>query len=105
MHYTITQSEQDIDPARIPEAQVQFVPGHDLGGGYTRHLVELGEGDTSSNPASTKGPILGPCFVCYDRHRTGISVQIYKDAGGFYDDIFETRKQREAMRAARLADG
>lgn len=102
MHYTIYKSKQDIDPARIPEAQVQFVPGHDLGGGYTRHLVQLAEGDTADNPASSKGPLYGPAFVCYDVHRSGIDVGMYSGPGEFYDDIYDARRKREAMREARL---
>lgn len=33
--------------------------------------VELGEGDSSWNPASTKRVISGPCRVQYEQHQDG----------------------------------
>lgn len=97
-HFTIKEGKTDPVTGEL----ATYVVGHDLGGGYTRHMVQLAMGDTADNPASTKGPIYGPQFVVYDCHKTGISVGLYSDPGEFYDDIFETRKQREAMKEARL---
>jgi len=104
-HFTIRKDNSTIAVYETDKPTVKhcYVPGHDLGSGYTRHLVQLEEGDTADNPASTKGPIYGPCFICYDVHRSGISVGVYSNPGEFYDDIYNTRVQREKMMADRLA--
>jgi hypothetical protein len=50
----------------------------DIGKGWTRARVELAEGDSAVNPASTKeeNVLRGPMVVEYDRSRSGISVYI-----------------------------
>lgn len=94
MHYTIYKEQAADD-------NTTYVVGHSLGGGYTRHIVELGDGDTSSNPSSTKGPIYGsnpPSLVVYDCHKTGIRVVIYDSAKDFYESLFVS-PPKEAMQA------
>ena len=46
----------------------------DIGGGFTIAGVELQRGDTTWNPASTKGPLYGPSLVEYVMHYSGIQV-------------------------------
>ena len=106
-HFTIDQDHRTIETREtgLPIVYHHILNGHDLGGGYTRYLVQMAEGDTADNPCSTKGPIYGPAFVCYDVHRSGISVQIYNDPGEFYDDIYAARQRREAMLADRMSGG
>lgn len=83
MHYTLN------SPSVIKAADSRSVhiPGHSLGEGWTRHIVELTEGDTADNPASTKSPLYGPGFIVYDVAKTGITVREFDDAGPFYDSI------------------
>jgi len=97
MHYSIERRHLESGLCE----DVCYVPGHTLGNGWTRHIVELAEGDTADNPCSTKGPIYGPAFVTYDCHRSGITVHVDNNAGEFYDALYETRKQREQMMADR----
>lgn len=85
-HYTIDKDHSTIESMETnkPKVKHRYIPGHSLGGGWTRHIVELAEGDTADNPASTKGPIYGPAFVVYDCHKTGITVHVHDDASEFY---------------------
>jgi hypothetical protein len=92
MHYTIRRDNHPTATTAsgrtIGTVQHQYVPGHSLGDGWTRHIVELGEGDTADNPLSTKGPIYGPAFVVYDCHKTGITVHLHESAEEFYKAIW-----------------
>lgn len=98
MHYTISKSDPAVDSYTDG---VRYVVGHDIGGGWTRHIVQLDKGDTADNPASTKGPIHGPGLVVYDRHHTGITVHEYDNADGFYADVVKNAKARDEMMARR----
>lgn len=44
----------------------------DLGNGWSEASVTLREGDTATNPASTKGPLYGPAKVTYQKAPGGI---------------------------------
>lgn len=85
-HYTI-----DATRAREHADAVTYVPGHSLGAGWVRHICELNIADTADNPASTKGPIYGPCVVVYDVSPSGIRARQYDDAAGFYADLVPVR--------------
>lgn len=86
MHFTLNRDQQvNGDPG----LDVQYIPGHSLGGGYTRHIAQLAEGDTADNPASSKGPIYGPCVVVYDVAPSGIQIHVDEDASAFYKSVNE----------------
>lgn len=105
-HFTINKDHRTIEVRETDKPIVKhcYVPGHDLGAGWTRHLVQLEEGDTADNPASSKGPIYGPCFLCYDVARSGINVGVYDDAGGFYRDLTK-HTLRKLRRAHEVSQG
>lgn len=85
-HYTI--NEERRGAARATESKpTVFVPGHSLGAGWVRHIVELQHGDTADNPASTKGPLYGPSVLVYDVAPSGTTVHEYDSAKGFYDSL------------------
>jgi hypothetical protein len=88
MHFTISKEKASANP------EMTYVVGHSLGGGWTRHLVELDKGDTADNPASTKGPIYGPSFISYDISPSGITVHVEESCKEFYDSIFRGRIQQ-----------
>ena len=86
MHYTIKSTKKPTTPGTVQ------VPGHSIGDGSTRHLVELKPGDTADNPSSATEPIRGPGFVVYDVRqvapgRTDTSTRRYANARGFYDAV------------------
>lgn len=83
MHYT-TVKPKSGDPINPDEV---YVPGHSLGHGWTRHIAEIGDGDTHVNFASTKGPIYGPALVVTDISPSGITQRIHDDAAGFYASL------------------
>lgn len=107
MHYTINKNRRNEQVRmKLGDADVQYVPGHSLGEGWTRHIVELAEGDTADNPGSTKHPVYGPCVMVYDVARSGITGTQYNDSAGFYkairdfDDERVIHKLKQAHEAA-----
>ncbi len=86
-HYTLSRSAPIESVEDGVKTKFVYVVGHSLGNGWTRHIVELQEGETADNPASTKGPLYGPALVVYDVSRTNIHVHVHKDAEEFYTAI------------------
>lgn len=91
-HYTIYGIADDYEPA--PGEKMVYVPGHDIGNGWTRHMVQIAKGDTADNPSSTKGPIYGPAFIVYDVHASGIRTQLFDTPGQFYAALGEFAIER-----------
>lgn len=49
----------------------------DIGNGWQAATIKLDDGETAPNPASTYGPIYGPCVVTYRRAPSGsIKVEV-----------------------------
>lgn len=94
-HYTIDKKYEGRAGLAIEGNEPVYVPGHSLGEGWTRHIVELAKGDTADNPASTKGPLYGPGFVTYDISPQGTTAYEEDSCKGFYEAIFRGRVQRE----------
>jgi hypothetical protein len=89
MHYTIYNCDGKAIEVSWQDAPVEahYVPGHDIGNGWRRHIVQLNAGDTATNPASTKRPLFGPGFIVYDVAPSGITAHEYNDSAEFYDAI------------------
>jgi hypothetical protein len=106
MHYTISKNAAEAanmdDHKMGTSSSKTYVPGHDIGEGWTRHLVQLDMGDTADNPASTKGPLHGPGFVVYDCHRTGISVREFDSPDDFYNGMRSTQLLVQAIDSGQL---
>lgn len=111
MHYTInknaittllTDAAADRGDWMAPLEHTRYVPGHDIDDGWTRHMVQLDEGDTADNPASTKGPLYGPGFVVYDRHRTSITVREFDSPADFYNSMRSTQLLVQAIDSGQL---
>jgi hypothetical protein len=96
MHFTIDKNFNHPDSSLHGKA-AHWIPGHDLGEGWTRYIVQLAKGDTADNPSSTKRPLYGPAFVVYDVAHTGITTHVHKDAGEFYDALYEAEHQRRSL--------
>lgn len=105
-HYTINQKHNTIKVHETNKPVVNHVilNGHDIGNGWKRYMVQLEQGDTADNPASTKGPLYGPGFVVYDVAPSGITVREFDNAGQWYPNLLgskEAEKLREIIRDAR----
>lgn len=91
MHFTIDSS---YSPGHNPKLRTMvaintpvYVVGHSIGG-VTRHIVDLGNGDTADNPASTKELIYGPAFVVYDVFDDGgTNASVFENAKAFYNSF------------------
>ena len=55
-----------------------------IGNGYTETVLELEEGDTADNPASTKWVFAGPGTVGYLIHPSGTQVHADESVGRRY---------------------
>lgn len=111
VHYTIDESAKGIarhappsgtDNAGSANRVHVFVPGHSLGDGWTRHIVQLDEGDTADAYGTTKRCLYGPGFVVYDCHRTGITVREFDGPQDFYNGLRSTELLRTAIDSGQL---
>ena len=70
--------------------RIDHLPVIDLGDGWTRRYVELHQGDTADNAASTKHPVTGPAFVIYDQAPDGgITQRQYDTPLGYRAQLAE----------------
>lgn len=87
MHFTIDKDFNHPDKRDQREfkiSEIAWVPGHSVGS-WRRHIVELAEGDTADNPASTGFYLSGPALIVYDvAPDGGINTTIFDNALDFY---------------------
>lgn len=93
LHYSIDVQDRDCTAITADGRRVIYVPGHSLGGGWTRQIVELCDGDSADNPSSTKAPLYGgtgkPQLVVYDTAPDGgVRTIIYDSVKDFYASLF-----------------
>lgn len=105
-HFTLNQHQHGMHGNGVNgDIEVHWIPPHDIGHGWKRHMVQLEEGDSADNPSSTKSLLYGPCFVVYDVAKTGIRTSTFDTPEEWYELMYESMKEFKARHEFALATG